>query len=226
MSSRISQTSEVRVLPRACSYKTLVDSFRRERRSDRPLLICIDGAGASGKSTIANRLAAASEDIQVVHLDDFYRPSSDRYVGSLSKRPIGADFDLDRLRAEVLGPLRSGSASSYHLYDWEADQVSVQTVPVIKPIVIVEGVYSLTIGLSGFFDRSLWVDCPRDVRLARGLARDGEAARSRWVDDWMLGEDQYMLRESPRDRANLVCDGNRDSSRDVVILQEQLLREP
>jgi uridine kinase len=113
------------------------------------------------------------------------------------------------------------------LYDWEADQVSVQTVPVIKPIVIVEGVYSLTISLSGFFDLSLWVDCPRDVRLARGLARDGEAARSRWVDDWMLGEDQYMLRESPRDRASLVCDGNRDSSRDVVILQErQLLRKP
>ncbi|HKO89921.1 MAG TPA: hypothetical protein VJU61_02140, partial [Polyangiaceae bacterium] len=85
MSSRISQASEAGVLPRACSFDALVDWFKRERHHNRPLLVCIDGAGASGKSTIANRLAAASDDIQVVHLDDFYRPSSDRYVGSLSK---------------------------------------------------------------------------------------------------------------------------------------------
>jgi len=98
--------------------------------------------------------------------------------------------------------------------------VSSQAVAVIKPIVLVEGVYSLSTALSGLSDLSLWVECPRDVRLARGLARDGEAARSRWEDDWMLGEDQYMLRESPRDRATFVCDGNRDSSDEVVIFQE------
>ncbi|HEU4578503.1 MAG TPA: hypothetical protein VFS67_09625 [Polyangiaceae bacterium] len=170
---------------------------------------------------MAKRLAAASDDIQVVHLDDFYRPSADRYVGAPSKRPIAADFDLDRRRAELLVPLRSGAASRYYLYNWEADQVSAQAVAVAKPIVIVEGIYSLTIGLSGLFDLAIWVECPRDVRLARGLARDGEAARSRWENDWMVGEDQYMARERPRDRANLVCDGNRDSSRDVLILHER-----
>lgn len=124
MSARRSQAPKLRALPYACSYEALVDLFKRERRADRPLLICIDGGGASGKSTIANRLAAASEDIQVVHLDDFYRPSSDRYVGSLTERPIGADFDLNRLRAELLVPLRSGFTSSYHVCDWGTDQVS------------------------------------------------------------------------------------------------------
>lgn len=47
----------------------------------------------------------------------------------------------------------------------------------MKPMVIVEGVYSLSTILSDLFELSLWVECPRDVRLARGLARDGEGAR-------------------------------------------------
>lgn len=220
MPSRQPQPPEVVGLPYACSYELFVDSLERQRPPDRTLLVCIDGAGGSGKSTIANRLSQASEAIQIIHLDDFYRPSSERYVGPVLERPSGADFDLARLRAEVLVPLRSGSASSYQIYDWNADQVSSQRVAVSKPIVIIEGVYSLSTALAELYDVSLWVECPRDVRLARGLERDGEAARSRWEQDWMVGEDQYMLRESPRDRATLVCDGNRDSRRDVLILQK------
>lgn len=112
--------------------------------------------------------------------------------------------------------------------DWTADLVSTHTVPVVKPIVVVEGVYSFSAALSGFFDFSIWVECPRDIRLARGLARDGEAARSSWEHDWMPGEEQYIERENPRDRVALVCDGSRHDGRSgVVVLQERPgLREP
>jgi uridine kinase len=218
----MTQDPEQQVLPYTCSYEALANSLSRQRTAHRPILICIDGPGASGKSTIANHLAMASDEIQVVHVDDFYRPSSDRYAGPMAERPIGADFDLSRLRVEVLVPLRAGLAASYHVYDWTTDRLSTHTLPVTKPIVIVEGVHSLSEALSEFFDLSLWVECPRDVRLARGLARDGEAARSRWEHDWMLGEDQYAVRERPRDRATLICDGNRDDlSRQVVILEDR-----
>jgi uridine kinase len=165
-------------------------------------------------------LAAASEEIQVVHGDDFYRPAADRYVGPIAERPIGADFDLGRLRAEVLLPLRSGLLAAYHVYDWTRDCVLAQTIPVTKSIVIVEGVYSFSAAQSGFFDFSVWVECSRNVRLARGLERDGEAARSRWEQDWMVGEDQYIQRECPRDRVALVCDGSGDGcSSGVVVLR-------
>jgi uridine kinase len=71
-----------------------------------------------------------------------------------------------------------------------------------------------------FFDFSIWVECPRSIRLARGLARDGEAARSRWEDDWMPGEERYLETERPRDRAALVCDGARgDVAEGVIILR-------
>jgi uridine kinase len=161
-----------------------------------------------------------SDEIQVVHLDDFYRPSTERYVGAISERPIGADFDLARLCSEVLVPLRSGLPAAYRIYDWPTDRLSPTTVSVIQPIVIIEGVYSFSRALAGFFDFSIWVECPLELRLARGLARDGEAARARWVEDWMPGEDKYIAKERPRGRAALVCDGSRtDYKESVVVLQ-------
>jgi uridine kinase len=214
------------MLPYALSYSALAGSLQRQRSAERPLLVCIDGCGASGKSTIARGLAAASEAIQIIHGDDFYRPPADRYAGPSAERPIAADFDLGRLRAEVLLPLRSGLPAAYHVYDWTTDCVSAGTIPVTKPIVVVEGVYSFSLAQSGWFDFSVWVECPRNLRLARGLERDGEAARSRWEQDWMIGEDQYMQRECPHDRVALVCDGSRDDcdSGVVVLCERQALR--
>jgi uridine kinase len=206
------------MIPYSCTYKALAGSLQRKRPAHRPLLVCVDGPGGSGKSTLARGLAAASDDVQLVHVDDFYRPSSERHAGSVAERPIGGDFDLDRLRSEVLLPLRAGLPASYHVYDWATDRVSSHTMGVTKPIVVVEGVYSFSLPLAGLFDFSVWVDCPRDIRLQRGLARDGEAARTRWEQDWMLGEEQYIQRERPRDRVALVCDGNRDGSGSGVIV--------
>lgn len=207
---------------RTLSYETLAASLSRKRRAGRALLVCVDGAGASGKSTIAQGVVAASDEIQLVHMDDFYRPSAQRYTGPVAERPSGADFDVPRLRAEVLVPLTSGLPAKYHVYDWATDQVALNAIAVTKPIVIVEGVYSSSLTLASFFDFSVWVECPRNVRLARGLARDGEAARARWEDDWMPGEDQYIASERPHERAALVCDGTReDYTAGVVALLER-----
>jgi uridine kinase len=214
------------VLPYLLSYADLADSLKRKRPPDRSLLVCIDGCGASGKSSIAAGLAAASEDVQIVHVDDFYRPSSERYAGPLAQRPVAADFDLARLRAQVLEPLRAGMVAEYRAYDWATDRLLERRVSVTKPVVIVEGVYSSSLGLSELFEFSIWVECSRELRLARGLERDGEAARSRWEDDWMPGEDSYVQRESPQLRAALVCDGGReDCGTGVVVLRERMLQQ-
>lgn len=184
--------------------------------------IGIDGAGASGKSTIARQLATAAPDFQVIALDDFYRPSRERYPGPVEQRPIAADYDLERLRREVLEPLASGRPAAYRRYDWQTDAVGPARVVVQKPIVILEGIYSSSATLAPFLDAAVWVECPRELRLARGLARDGEAARARWELDWMPGEDLYMANERPPERAAFVCDGGRDDlGARIALLQER-----
>lgn len=194
----------------------------RQTVAHAPLIFGVDGAGASGKSSIARQLALSAPDIQVIALDDFYRPSAARHRGPVSERPIAADYDLERLVREVLAPLAGGRSAAYQRYDWHADGVGAERVAVVKPIVVLEGVYATSAMLAPFLDVAVWVECPRELRLARGLARDGEGARPRWELDWMPGEDLYMEKERPSDRAAFVCDGARaDPAERVALILER-----
>jgi len=81
----------------------------------RTLLVAIDGAGGSGKSRLADdlrtRLTASHVPTSIVEVDDFFLPSRRRPRGPASEKPIGGDFDWQRLRQEVLEPLRRGQAA-------------------------------------------------------------------------------------------------------------------
>jgi uridine kinase len=52
------------------------------------------------------------------------------------------------------------------------------------------------------------VDCPRDIRLSRGLERDGQESRDMWEKVWMVSEDIYVNSHKPYERADLVVDGS------------------
>ena len=58
---------------------------------------------------------------------------------------------------------------------------------------------------------------------ARGIERDGGAARSRWIDEWMPAEDVYVAAMRPDAAAMLVVGGQRPTGihprRDVAILE-------
>jgi uridine kinase len=181
-----------------------------ELHADRPtFLLAIDGLGGAGKTFLAERLSAALEATghrhHVVHFDDFFFPSAQRPHGLIEK-PIGTDFDWARLRDEVLAPLRRGQTARYARYDWTRDAMA-ESIEVAPGLVIVEGIYSNRQELGSLYDLRVWVECPRALRLERGLERDGEAARTRWENDWMPSEDRYLIEHRPRDRADVIVEG-------------------
>jgi ribosomal protein S18 acetylase RimI-like enzyme len=57
----------------------------------------------------------------------------------------------------------------------------------------------------------IWVDAPREARLDRALHRDGPSLMQRWLDEWMPSEDEYVEREHPEQRVDLVVSGIRDA---------------
>jgi uridine kinase len=73
---------------------------------------------------------------------------------------------------------------------------------------MVEGIYSTRVELKEFYDFTVWVECPRAIRLARGLERDGESAPNCWLTKWMPEEDRYVSEQLPQTRADLVYDGS------------------
>ncbi|EJS68365.1 uridine kinase family protein [Bacillus wiedmannii] len=171
------------------------------------LIIGIDGCGGAGKSTLANKIKSKFSTVTIVHMDDFYLTSSQIINEHPMNKSIGADFDWKRLLQEVLDPISNGIEGCYKRYDWETDSLAeTHTVPAIG-IVIIEGVYAARQELAEMYDLKIWVNCPRETRIKRGIARDGETARDMWENNWMVAEDMYVESHKPHEFADFIIDG-------------------
>jgi uridine kinase len=164
-------------------------------RLGRTRLVCIDGPAGSGKTTFAARLAAAlGGDVAVVHMDDVYAGWT-------------LDGAHDRLADAVLWPLAEGRPGVYHRYDWLAGRFDAAPTPVPVPdVLVVEGCGSCPRTADAWTTLRIWVEAPAPLRLARGLARDGEQEADHWRR-WQREEAAHFAAEDTRARADLRVDG-------------------
>ncbi len=158
-------------------------------------LVCVDGPAGSGKTTLAAALAAAlGEGAVVVHLDDLY----EGWAG------LGGVWE--RVEAQILRPLERGHPGRWQRYDWEAERFAEWRDLPVPEFLIFEGCGSAPRAVDGRANQIAFVEAPADVRLARGLARDGEHMREHWLR-WMAEEEAEFARERTRERADVVVDG-------------------
>ncbi|MDI6911976.1 4-amino-4-deoxy-L-arabinose transferase [Nocardioides sp.] len=155
-------------------------------------LICIDGPAGSGKTTLAAAVTARAPEARAVHLDDLY----DGWDG------------LPRLTDQLgtlLEPLAREETGHYRRYDWDAGRFAERVQVAPGPLLVLEGVGSGAATYAHLVTALAWVEAPADVRLRRGLARDGESLRARWLR-WQADEAALFARERTRDRADLRVD--------------------
>ena len=160
-------------------------------------LVCIDGPAGSGKTTLAAAVSAAVPEgtsRRVVHMDDVY-PGWDGLLPG-----------VERVALELVAPLARGQAGGYRRYDWvqgrPAEWHEVEPVDLL----VLEGVGSGAAAYDAAITTLVWVEAPRDLRLSRGLARDGETLRPQWLA-WMRDEDVLFARERTRERADVLVSG-------------------
>lgn len=160
--------------------------------SHRFVLVGIGGHGGSGKSTLARAIADVRSDVQVVGTDSFWN---------------GSQFELSRLRTQVVDSLLRGEHATFDMWNWSAQSPGPTRTVAPSGVVVIEGVCALHEMFRHDFDVRIWISAPADIRLQRGVARDGEASRSRWTDVWMPSEDAYVARDNPVACAHLEIDG-------------------
>jgi hypothetical protein len=122
--------------------------------------------------------------------------------------PRQPGWDWQRFARDVLGPLLRDRSAQFQRYDWDADGLAEWHAVPAGGTVIVEGISSSRLELGSVWDFVVWVECPRDLRLRRGIERDGEALRWKWETIWMPEEEEYVRSQDPVARADVVVDGS------------------
>lgn len=158
-------------------------------------LVCVDGPSGSGKSMLADRLAAALGGQPVLHMDDLY-PGWD-----------GLAEAVCLLYDRVVEPLIRGRPARYRRYDWGRGEYAEEHDLGIPPVLVVEGVGSGARPIAAHAVLLVWIEAPRLERFRRGVERDGEAYRPHW-ERWARQEDAHFAIEGTRDRAGLRVDGD------------------
>ena len=168
----------------------------------RPRVVAVDGRGASGKSTLANRLCSALLACAVISTDDVAWHHS--------------FFDwADLLATGVLQPARRGEAVSYRPPAWqERGRAGAIEVPVDRRLLVVEGVGAGRRELVDLLDAVVWVQSDFEVAERRGIARDiaqgvngdAEAAVQFW-HEWMAEELAFVADQRPWERACAIVAG-------------------
>jgi uridine kinase len=158
-------------------------------------LVCVDGPAGSGKTTLATRLAAASG-AAVLHVDD------------LLEGWAGLPAVHEQVSA-VLADLSAGRDAHWRRWDWHAGARAEEHVLAPASLLVLEGVGAGQRAWAALTTVLVWVEAPDDVRLRRGLARDGEALRAHW-QDWMAAEAALLAAEDTRARADVVVDTGLD----------------
>jgi uridine kinase len=164
-------------------------------------LVCVDGPAGSGKTTLAAAVRRRVRDllpsggvVRMVHMDDVY-PGWD-----------GLEDGMTTVATAVVGPLRNGRPGRYRRFDWHAGVLGEERVLAPADVLVIEGVGSGNVAYDDAITCLVWVEAPPDVRLKRGLTRDGEGLRDHWLA-WREAEDAMFARERTRERADVVVDG-------------------
>jgi len=156
-------------------------------------VIAIDGPSGAGKTDFAAALAEHLPSAHSLHMDDLY-PGWD-----------GLERAVAHLHDHVLAPLAKGEQAAYRQWDWTRDRYAGWHRLPAANLLLVEGVGSGAGPGRDLESALIWLEADRDVRLRRGIERDGESYRPHWRR-WAALEEALFAMDRTRDRADLILD--------------------
>lgn len=171
------------------SYAAALRMLHKKSAEGDRLLVTLDGPCASGKTTLARKLAQALRGA-VVHTDDYVIPHALKTPERLAIP--GGNCDAERLAKEVVIPFKAGAPVLYRRYDCMGDCLLPQEqLPPVR-LLILEGCYCNLPPIRDYADVRLFLDAPWEIREARLLARESQASMRQFYERWIPLENAYF----------------------------------
>lgn len=189
--------------------KLLMEVLAADRQNKR-LILGIDGLSRSGKTTFVKRFASNLEDMgiqcQVIHIDDHIVERANRYnTGQEEWREYYyMQWDVEWLKEHLFGKLLSSEQIELPFYDDKLDEQTSRVIHLTgKKVLIVEGVFLMREEWKNYFDFTVYLDCPRDVRFSRESAQT-QSNIDKFKKRYWKAEDFYLQTAKPAENTDLV----------------------
>ena len=167
------------------------------------VVVTIDGPCASGKTTLASRLAEQF-DCNLIHMDDFFLRPEQRTPERLAEP--GGNFDRERFWEEIMNPIVRYDDITFRPYLCGEGKLGDPVFLPFKQLFVIEGSYSqhpfvgkTTVNLRIFLDIS------PEKQKARLLLRCPEKME-RFLSEWIPMEQAYFETFQIRERADICLE--------------------
>lgn len=153
------------------------------------VVVAIDGMCGSGKTTLANELAAQLS-ATVIHTDDFFLRPEQRNDERL-KTP-GGNIDVERLLDEVILPITYGHEFFYKPFDCHTVSFKEENLIFPSEVIILEGSYSCHPKLFSYCDLHIFLHIDKFTQIKRILLRSGYDKTAEFINKWIPLENKYF----------------------------------
>ena len=188
-------------------------------RLTHPTRVAIDGPPASGKTTLADKLALVlreqGREVIRATIDDFLFPRAHRYRrGMYSAEGCYFDaHDYDSLNRVLLDPLGPGGDRCWQqaIYDHSADAVlpsAVRTAPT-DAVLVFDGVFLMREELIDRWDLRIFVLTAFETTVDRAVMRERPRSSAaeverRWRERYIPAQQLYFANVHPLQHADIV----------------------
>ena len=179
----------------------ITEKLKELSSSKKLVLVAVDGPCASGKTTLARKIADET-DAQVIHADDFFLPFEMKTPERLAQ--AGGNIHYERFFKEVTNGIKSGEPFDYGIYSCAEGRITEKKTVVPEGLIIVEGSYSMHPEMKIDWDLRIFVEAEYDIRLGRILRRNGEEKLKIFKEKWIPMENAYFEFFKIRDKCDFI----------------------
>lgn len=181
----------------------IINIIKDLNKDKKLVLIGIDGPCASGKTTLAAKLAKEFG-AQVIHADDFFLPFEMKTPERLSQP--GGNIHYERFKEEVTKGIESRKLFEYGVYRCSEGRIAEKKTVIPEGIIIIEGSYSLHPSMGVDYDLRVFVEAALDVRLDRISERNGKEKLEMFKEKWIPLENAYFEHCGIKNKCDIVID--------------------
>ncbi len=181
----------------------IINEINRILRRKNTVVIGIDGPCASGKTTLARKLAEVT-DAQIIHADDFFLPHEMKTPERMAQ--AGGNIHYERFACEIASGLSERKPFEYGVYSCSEGRITEKKTVIPEGVIIVEGSYSLHPLMYGGYDLKIYIEAPIETRIERIRERNGVAALDAFIEKWIPLEKRYFEYFGIKEQCDIVIE--------------------